>query len=70
MKSGQSPEEFSKGILVLLFKKGYAKLLKNYRPLTLLNVDYKILMKVFAERIKPSIANIIDLEQNGFVPGR
>lgn len=39
---------FAKGIVILLFKKGDPSKLGNYRPLTLLNVDYKILMKVIS----------------------
>ena len=42
-----------RGIITLLPKKGKDQLfLKNWRPITLLNTDYKILSKVLAFRIK------------------
>ena len=42
-----------KGLLTLIPKKGKdSRYIKNLRPLTLLNNDYKILAKVFATRLK------------------
>ena len=43
---------------------------KNWRPITLLNVDYKILSKVLAERLKIIIPNLISQDQCGFVDKR
>ena len=37
----------SQGILTLLHKKGDPQLLKNYRPISLLNTDYNILMHIY-----------------------
>ena len=45
-------------------------LLKNWRPLSLLNSDYKILAKTIANRIKPSLENIIHHDQTGFLQNR
>lgn len=45
-------------------------LLGNWRPLTLLNVDYKIFSKALARRIKPVLPSIIDQDQTGFMVGR
>ena len=44
--------------------------LKNWRPLTLLNLDYKILAKLVARRLKPVLNEIIGQQQTGFLPGR
>jgi len=45
-------------------------LLKNWRPLTLMNVDYKIITGCIAKRIKKVLNTLISHEQTGFVPGR
>ena len=41
--SGKQPESPKIGIIKLIFKKGDHRKLKNWRPVSLLNVDYKIL---------------------------
>ena len=46
------------------------ELIKNWRPITLLNVDYKILSKLIAERFKIVFPQIIHEDQTGFVKGR
>jgi hypothetical protein len=46
------------------------ELLKNWRPITLLNTDYKLLTKGIANRIKPILHKIISDDQGGFVKGR
>ncbi|OWZ22452.1 hypothetical protein PHMEG_0002848 [Phytophthora megakarya] len=42
----------------------------NYRPLALLNTDYKILTKVLTTQLRSSLARRVSKFQNGFVPGR
>jgi len=37
-----------KGTITLVFKSGEREDVKNWRPITLLNVDYKILSKLLA----------------------
>ena len=44
--------------------------LKNLRPITLLNCDYKIVDKTLANRMVPSLCEIINEDQTGFLPGR
>ena len=59
-----------KGVLSLIYKKGERENLKNWRPLTLLNVDYKIIAKCFALRFKPLLPSLINSNQKGYVNGR
>ena len=60
-----------RGIITLIPKKGKdSTRLKNWRPLTLLNTDYKILAKLFAYRIKGLLESIIHSDQTGFVSSR
>ena len=57
-------------VIILLYKKGDRADIRNWRPISLLNLDYKILSKVFAERLKLVLHEIISNEQKGCIPGR
>ena len=45
-------------------------LIKNWRPLTLLNCDYKIAAEAIANRIKSVIPKLINNDQTCFLKGR
>ena len=57
-------------IIVLLYKKGQRENIKNWRPISLLNTDVKLLSKVLAERLKKALPEIIHTDQSGCIPGR
>ena len=57
-------------VLTLLYKKGEREDIRNWRPISLLNVDYKIITKILAERLKRVLPSIIHNDQKGFVKGR
>ena len=44
--------------------------LKNWRPISLLNFDYKLLTKCLTKRIERVIESIIHRDQSGFIKGR
>ncbi|KAG7487320.1 hypothetical protein MATL_G00021900 [Megalops atlanticus] len=68
--SGLLGDSMRTGVLSLLFKKGDVAQLKNWRPLTMLCVDYKLLTKVITERLKVVIAEVVHIDQTCGVPGR
>ena len=42
----------------------------NWRPITLINVDYKIATKALAKILKTVLSSIIDPDQTGYIKGR
>jgi len=59
------------GIISLIPKKNKdPKKLTNWRPITLLNTDYKILTKGIAQYMKTYLQDIINYNQKGFLSGR
>ena len=55
----------------LLFKKhGDRRDLNNWRPISLLNVEYKIISKVITSRLSRVLDTIVDPDQTCSVPGR
>ena len=48
---GITSTDFTKGAMALLYKKGKKNKIENYRPVTLLNADYKILTKMLSKRL-------------------
>lgn len=59
-----------KGVITLLFKGGDKQELENWRPITLLNIDYKILAMVLTKRLQNVLADIINEDQVGYLKGR
>ena len=58
-----------RGIISLVFKKGDRTLLKNWRPITLLTTDYKILTKALANRLQRVMPLIVHTDQTASVKG-
>ena len=58
-------------VITLIEKKGKDRVfLENWRPISLVNVDAKIMSKVIASRIKNVLPEIIHHNQTGFVKDR
>ena len=59
-----------KGVITLLYKQGERNEIKNYRPITVLNNDYKIIAKAFAEKLKSVQPQIISEDQKRICQGQ
>ena len=57
-------------VITLVHKKGDKESLDNWRPISLLCVDYKILEKVLSLRLKKALPHIIGEEQTCGIEGR
>lgn len=65
------PLTMKQGVITLIPKPDKdPKLLDNFRPITLLNTDYKIVTTVYASRLKKILHKIISDSQSGFMKGR
>jgi hypothetical protein len=67
---GTLPNSFYEATITLIRKpqKDPTKI-ENFRSISLMNIDAKILNKVFANRIQEHIKTIIHPDQVGFIPG-
>ncbi len=64
-EKGQLTENFRSAKIRLILKKGDLSLLKNWRPISLLNCFYKIISRVIALRLKRVMDKITSVAQKG-----
>ena len=69
-ESGRLSFSQRSGLITLLYKKGDKLDTKNWRPISLLCTDYKILSKVLTNRLSSVISTVIGPEQACGIPGR
>ena len=70
-EKGEMSNTQKQAVITLIEKKGKDRcFIENWRPISLLNVDAKIMSKVIATRIKNVLPNIIHHNQSGYVKDR
>lgn len=62
--------EINKGVIKLLPKEGDTSLIMNWRPITLLNVSYKIMAIIIEIRLVVILPCFVNNTQTGFIKGR
>lgn len=71
LKKGEIPVSCKQAIISVIPKEGKDSLgWKQFRPISVLNLDYKIYMSVLARRIEKLLPSLIHLDQTGFVHER
>jgi hypothetical protein len=70
LESGSFPPNLNSTNIALIPKGESQTTMKDWRPISLCNVLYKIVAKVLANRLKPVLDKCISENQSAFVPGR
>lgn len=61
--NGKMSKEFVEGIIILIRKKGGQNDIRNYRPITLLNFDYKLVSRILKNRLNNFTSRIMSNAQ-------
>ena len=70
-KTQTLPESFSTAIITVIHKKNRDPLkCSSYRPISLLNTDYKLISKALANRLGQYLPQLINPDQSGFISKR
>ena len=68
---GELSTSQKQAIITLIEKKDKDKrLIKNWRPISLINIDIKVASKAIANRLQAVIHNLISVDQTAYVKGR
>ncbi|GBG66829.1 hypothetical protein CBR_g70707 [Chara braunii] len=67
---GKLGKGMTHGVIAVLFKKGDKADIRNWRPISLLNVSYKILAKSLARKLARYLPELVAPDRGAFVQGR
>jgi hypothetical protein len=57
-------------MITMIPKENYARIMKKFRPISLLNCSFKIFCKVLTNRLAKIIGRLISQNQSAFIKGR
>lgn len=70
LQNGSFPPSWCKTVMILLYKKGEALRLANWRPLSLINMDTKLFTKILTQQLRPCMTTLTGEYQTGFTAGQ
>ncbi|GJZ76875.1 RNA-directed DNA polymerase, eukaryota, reverse transcriptase zinc-binding domain protein [Tanacetum coccineum] len=68
--TGTFPQGSNSAFIMLIPKVSNPLFIKDYRPISVIGIHYKIVAKILANRLSKVIDSIISPEQSGFINGR
>jgi hypothetical protein len=57
-------------VIKMIPKEGNKTDMKNFRPITPLNMNYKVIAKTYGQKINDILLSILGKQQNSFLRGR
>lgn len=71
LQTGEIPPSWSEALISVIPKEDKDKQeCGNYRPISVLNVDYKLFTSILARRLESILPELINLDQTGFIQQR
>lgn len=70
LETGMVHKSLVQACMTLIPKKDTPETATDFRPITLLNVAFKVISKVLVNRMRPIMCKLIGPDQNSFLPGR
>ncbi|XP_031126953.1 uncharacterized protein LOC116029190 [Ipomoea triloba] len=70
LETGMVHKSLLQACMTLIPKKDTPETAADFRPITLLNVAFKVISKVLVNRMRPIMCKLIRPHQNSFLPGR
>lgn len=70
LNEGKKVQNMNNTLIALIPKTTKPKFMKDYTPISLCNVVYKLIAKVIVEKMKPILEKVISLNHAAFVPKR
>ena len=70
LQNKQLTHSQQEAVISCLYKKGPREQISNWRPISLLNIDYKILTKSLANKLISTLSEVISEDQTASVTGR
>lgn len=71
MEGGAPPPSWREAIISIIPKEGKDRQeCDNYRPISVLNLDYKLFTSIMARRLERILASVVSFDQVGFICGR
>uniref|UniRef100_A0A452XL47 Reverse transcriptase domain-containing protein n=1 Tax=Aegilops tauschii subsp. strangulata TaxID=200361 RepID=A0A452XL47_AEGTS len=68
--TGLMPDNVNDTEIVLIPKVPHPKELRDFRPISLCNVVYKVVSKCMVNRLRPLLTDLISDNQSAYIPGR